>query len=301
MANYLILSIDLDEWYHSRWATGSSSTSRWKSVQECFQDYYKSNKPIGEIIKPTQRILGLLRKEGVKATFFILGEVAQWYPDLIREIACQGHEIACHGMYHRDLTLYSPQEFSKELVQSRKILEKLAGRPVIGFRAPRLIITDWLPKVLIEQGFAYDSSVCPSRKIQGKYKGQSQAPLNPYRIDKSSLLIKGRDDFVEMPIPTFPLLKLPGAVSIATRVFGWTWTRITLDSALKTGAACYYLHPYEFNKPPRLENMSFQERIFWRRSGVFMEDILQRVLNKYRGRIISAEDYISKYFKPRYS
>ena len=296
MENYLIFSIDLDEWYHGRWATGSAN-SRWENTQEFFQDYYQSNKPIGEIIEPTRKILNLLRKENVKATFFVLGEIAQWYPDLVIEISRQGHEIACHGMYHRDLTLTSAQEFSKELVQARKILEELTGRPVIGFRAPNLVITQWLPKVLIEQGFVYDSSVCPAREIQGKYKGQSQAPLNPYRVAKNSLCLKGKANLIEIPIPTFPLLKLPGAVSIASRIFGWTWTRITLDNALKTGAASYYLHPYEFKESPKLENMTLYQRIFWWRTGPFMEKTFQKFLKKYRERVISAEDYISKYFK----
>lgn len=296
MANYLILCIDLEEWYHGRWATGSPR-SRWKNTKEFFQDYYQSDKPIGEIIKPTQRILDLLREENIKATFFILGEVAEWYPDLVRKIAQEGHEIACHGMYHRDLNLITPQEFSKELIQAREILEQLSGTRIIGFRAPNLIITDWLPEVLIQQGFVYDSSICPAREIFGKYKGQSVLPQNPYRIDKSSLRLKGDANLIEIPIPVFPLLKLPGAVSIATRVFGWTWTSITLGNALKTGAASYYLHPYELNAPPKLENMTFYQRVFWRRAGNFMESVLQKLLKKYRGRIVSAEYYISKCFK----
>lgn len=295
MKNYLILCIDLDEWYHGRWATGSS-ISRWTSVQDCLQDYYKSNKPAGEIVEPTYRILDSLKKEGVKATFFILGEVAEWYPDLVSEIAQEGHEIACHGMYHRDPNLYSRQKFSQELVQAKLILERLAGRPVIGYRAPNLIITKWLHEVLIEQRFLYDSSMCPGREIQGKYKGQSSAPNNPYRIDKSSLCLKGDANLIEIPIPVFPLLKLPGAVSIATRIFGWIWTSITLYNALRTGAACYYMHPYEFNEAPKLQNMSLRQRVFFRRTGAFMENILQRLLNKYRGRIVSAEYYVLKCF-----
>ena len=292
MANYLILCIDLDEWYHCRWATGSP-ISRWTSVQDCFQDYYKSNKPVGEILEPTGQILDSLRKANVQATFFVLGEVALWYPDLIREIAAEGHEIACHGMHHQDLTLTSCEGFSKELDQARHILEKLSGRPVIGFRAPNLVTTKWLHQVLIEKGFIYDSSVCPARKMLGKWNNQSGAPNNPYRVGRE-LCFKGDADLIEIPIPVFPFLKLPGAVSIATRVFGWTWTSITLDNALQTGTTCYYLHPYEFNQAPRLKNMSLRERVFLRRTGAFMEVVLQRLLNKYRGRIVSAEYYISK-------
>jgi len=288
-ANPLILSIDLDEWYHGRRMTGSP-IARWKNVPDFFQDYYKSNKPIGEIIEPARRILRLLKRANVHATFFILGEVAQWYPDLVKEIAKDGHEIACHGMAHRDLTLYSEQEFSQDLLEAKDILEKLIGVPVIGFRAPNLIAPDWLFPMLVENKFLYDSSVCPSRKLFGKYSGQSSMPQNPYLV---------YERLIELPIPTIPFLRLPGAVSIATRIFGWTWTRITLNSALKTGAAHYYMHPYEFQKTPRLENMSFQERIFWRRTGLYMEESFQKFLAEYKGRIVSSRDYITNYFHER--
>jgi len=288
-SNPLILSIDLDEWYHGRRITGSA-IARWKNVPDFFQDYYKSDKPIGEIIEPARRILGLLKRANVHATFFILGEVAQWYPDLVKEIAKNGHEIACHGMRHRDLTLYSERDFLQDLLKAKDILEKLADEPVLGFRAPNLIVPDWLFPMLIENEFLYDSSICPSRKLFGKYSGQSALPQNPYLI---------REKLIELPIPTFPFLRLPGAVSIATRVFGRTWTGITLRGALKTGAAHYYVHPYEFQEAPKLENMSFQERIFWRRTGSYMEESFQKILATYRGRIVSAREYIAHYFNNR--
>jgi len=98
--NYLILSIDLDEWYHCRWAVGFLPVARWKSSKECFKDYYKSDKPGGEIIKPTHLILDLLEKQGLKATFFILGEIAQQYPNLV---PCGGQQLGF--MYHL-LTIY---------------------------------------------------------------------------------------------------------------------------------------------------------------------------------------------------
>lgn len=285
MANFLILSVDLDEWYHGRWATGSAK-SRWKNLQECFRDYYHSEKPAGEIIRPTRWLLDLFKKEGIKATFFVLGEVGEWYPDLIREIASQGHEIACHAMHHKQYS--SSREFEKDLIKAKRILEELIQKPVVGFRAPNLIVPEWLPKILIKNEFLYDSSICPSRKIFGKYQGQVNLPQNPYLI---------ADNLVEIPIPVFPFLKLPGAVSIASRVLGWPWTKITLDNALRKGSASYYIHPYELNTSPELENMTFYEKIFWRRTGSFMENIIKKLLKKYQGRIISGRDYVEKYFR----
>lgn len=295
MKNPLILCIDLDEWYHGRWATGSAK-SRWKDTKDCFREYYHSTKPGGEIIKPTNQILKILKKEKVKATFFILGEVAQWYPELIKKIAREGHEIACHGMHHRDLTLYSKNGFIKELVKSREILKKLSGQKILGFRAPNLVVPPWLGEVLIEQKFVYDSSVCPSRNVQGKNRDQTTVSCNPYRVSKNSMLLEGKSSLIEIPIPTFPVLKLPGAVSIATRIFGWFWTKITLESALSRGAVCFYLHPYEFNKAPKIDKMKFRERLIFRRVGQPMTKFFEKILKQYRGRIISAEKFVTEYF-----
>ncbi len=290
--NKLILCVDLDEWYHCRWATGSPK-SRWQSTRELFREYYHSNRPAGEIIKPTQDILGILKKEKIKATFFILGEVAEWYPGLVKAIAKEGHEIAAHGFHHQDLTLKSKKEFARELAQTKKLLQKLSGQKVIGFRAPNLIAPDWLSQVLLEQGFKYDSSICPGRSLQGKYQNQAHIQPNPYRVGKT-LKEPGQTDLFEIPIPTFPILKLPGAVSIATRIFGLTWTKITLNAALKTGATSYYLHPYEFNPPPKLGKISPKERIFLRRTGPFMRRAFVELLKSYRGRIISAKTYLEQ-------
>jgi peptidoglycan/xylan/chitin deacetylase (PgdA/CDA1 family) len=288
----LILSIDLDEWFHCRWATGGQ-TSLWPSISDCLREHYGSDTPAGEIIEPTRKILHALEQAGARATFFILGEVASWYPDLVEEIATRGHEIGCHGMHHYYPTLVPRDEFARELAQARQILRDISGQPVNGFRAPNLVIPDWLQDVLIDQGFRYDSSVCPSRKIQGKYAGQIGASCNPYRVSKSSLLKPGKEPFVEIPIPVFPLLRIPGGVSIATRVFGWNWTRITLDTALRTGATCYYMHPYEFNRKPDISGLKLRDHLFCRRLGPYMERVLDRILQTYSGRIIAAEDYLS--------
>ena len=168
---------------------------------------------------------------------------------------------------------------------------------MIGFRAPNLVVAPYLHEVLAEQGFLYDSSVCPSRAVLGKFGKQSGLPVNPYRTSRNSLLKRGVSDIVEIPIPVFPLLRLPGAVSISTRMFGWPWTRITLDHALRTGAASYYMHPYEFGKAPKLDRMTLYEKFFLRRTGGYMFGTLHRLLRTYEGGICTAAEYVSSHFK----
>ena len=87
----LVLSVDLDEWYHSRrWVDGRQAHGVVDN-RELFQRLYGADRPAGEIIPPARALLDLFRRHGVRATFFVLGEIAQYYPDLVREIAGEGH------------------------------------------------------------------------------------------------------------------------------------------------------------------------------------------------------------------
>jgi len=108
----------------------------------------------------------MLDEHRQKATFFVLGHVAQRQGDMVRRIAAAGHEIASHGMTHTMLGRLSSDEFRRELRDSRRLLEDLAGRAVVGYRAPTFSITHqtaWALDVLAEEGFRYDSSIFPIR------------------------------------------------------------------------------------------------------------------------------------------
>ena len=90
----LALSVDLEEWYHSgRWLRGPSIQPV-PDMQGLFQRLYGSDHPAGEVVAPTRALLDLFDRHGVKVTFFVLGEIARYYPDLVREVADRGHEIA---------------------------------------------------------------------------------------------------------------------------------------------------------------------------------------------------------------
>ncbi|MHC4579848.1 MAG: polysaccharide deacetylase family protein [Planctomycetota bacterium] len=288
-ASMIIISVDLDEWYHCRCATGSSN-SIWCDTQTFFKEHYGTDQPIGELVKPTEIILKMFDEYGMKATFFILGEVAGFYPDLVKEISRRGHEIACHGLRHVDLYSLSKAQFVDELKQAKDTLESLIQKQVIGYRAPNLITELWVLDVLENLGFEYDSSVCPSRPLMGKFRDVSQAPQNPYRPSVNSLTTPGDHKIVEMPIPTFPILKLPAATGIMTRVIGRRWTTIALKHALKTGMAAYYFHPFELAPRPNITRLSLYHRLFFRRAGEWMEKALDVLFREFNGRFISCQE-----------
>jgi len=118
----------------------------------------------------------------VKATFFVLGWIAERYPDLVRRIQKEGHEIACHGYAHQLVYTQSRDEFRQDVKRAKSILEDITGSEVIGYRAPSYSIrnkSQWAFEVLIEEGFKYDSSIFP---IRHDFYGMPDAPRFPFVI-----------------------------------------------------------------------------------------------------------------------
>ena len=112
----------------------------------------------------TSRILDMLDEFGVKATFFVLGWVAERCPNLVREINRRGHEIACHGYGHELIYRIGPDKFRKDVHRAKTVLEDISGEKVYGYRAPSYSITGkslWALDILAEEGFSYDSSIFP--------------------------------------------------------------------------------------------------------------------------------------------
>jgi peptidoglycan/xylan/chitin deacetylase (PgdA/CDA1 family) len=280
-ARRVVLSVDLDEWYHCRWATGSPR-SRWKDTASFFRAHYGTDRPTGELVAPTRRILELFARHGVRATFFILGEVVGHYPELVREIAAAGHEIGSHGFHHVDIDLLGPDGFARELAAGRDAIAQELGRPPVGYRAPNLLLRDFMIPILRAHGFRYDASVCTARSLLGKDFGHEHVARNPYRFRERFSQPDPTGDLVEIPIPTVPVLRLPAATGILTRVAGVSWTMWGLRDALRTGDAQYYFHPYEMGARPRLA-FTWRERLFLRRLGPWMEGAVGRILSRLQG------------------
>lgn len=277
----VVVSVDLDEWYHCRWATGAPH-SRWKDTAAVFREHYGADRPAGELVAPTRRILDVFDRHGVRGSFFILGEVAHYYPDLVREIASRGHEIGCHGYHHVDIDLLGPEGFRRELIRAQELLGSVTGRTIVGYRAPNLLLRDFMIPILRERGFRYDVSVCTSRGLLGKDFGHPHRVQNPYRFREHFSVPDPDGDLVELPLPTVPLVRLPGATGILTRVMGLGWTFAALRDALRTGDTQYYFHPYEMGRRPSI-SLSLRQRLFLRRLGPWMEGALDRILTRLRG------------------
>jgi polysaccharide deacetylase family protein (PEP-CTERM system associated) len=113
----------------------------------------------------TERLLEFLRKAGMRCTFFVVGEIAEKYPEAVRWIAAEGHELGCHTYAHRPLGEYTPESLREDLKRNLEAVRACARGPVVGFRAPILSMTkqtQWAHGVLAELGFKYSSSVLPA-------------------------------------------------------------------------------------------------------------------------------------------
>ena len=284
----LVLSVDLDEWFHSRRWTEGVQTRSVPDTAALFQELYGSDRPAGDLILPARSLLSLFERHRVRCTFFVLGEVAQWYPDLVREIADRGHEIGCHGLHHVDMAVLGPHIFAAQLDRAVEILTATCGQRPVGYRAPNLVYEPWATRLLEERGFVYDTTVCVSRPIGGKYRGWADAPHHPYHPSYDDIARPGAARLVELPLPSFPIIRISAGSGILTRVVGFHWTMTALRYHIRSGDTGFYFHPWEVGRLPAAAGTSWRHALFYRRTGPWMLDAVDRLLTHFRGHIVTA-------------
>jgi len=240
-------------------------------------------------------VLDLFDRHACKATFFILGDIVRWYPALVKDIAARGHEIACHGLHHVDITVLGPDRFRADLIELRDRLADLTGTPPVGYRAPNLVYAPWATAILEDLGFVYDSTVCASRSIGGKYKGWRDAPTTPYFPSYANIATPGDARLVELPLPSFPLVRVAAGSGIMTRVIGYQWTAIALRHALRRGDASFYFHPWEVGRKPAPDGHALRNAIFLRHTGPWMMNAVSGLLTAFAGRLTTARDLAERF------
>ena len=193
-------------------------------------------------------IFELLDELGGRATFFVLGMTAERYPDLVREIAAKGHELACHGYAHERVHRQSSKEFRRDVERCADVLEEICGKRPVGYRAPAFSITretPWAYDVLAELGFRYDSSQYDSPRIPNRIR---PVPPAPYRLELPS----GREIW-EFPITVWRLLgrTIPVGGGAYWRVLPSAFLRRALREVADENAyPVLYFHPYELDPQP---------------------------------------------------
>jgi polysaccharide deacetylase family protein (PEP-CTERM system associated) len=236
-----VASFDLEEHHRIEAASGLTCSPELKS------EYAR------RMEVTTRLLLDQLAARGVKATFFVVGEIARSNPGLIRTIAESGHEIGSHSWDHQRVHRFTPKEFHADALRSKDTLEQVIGEPVFGFRAPTFSIvreTGWAIDVLAECGFEYDSSIFPV--MHDRY-GIPNAPRQPFWALGHSR------ELLELPLLTYRIagVNLPVAGGGYFRLFPLAVMRSGLRQAARAApehsVAMLYFHPWEFDaEQPRL-------------------------------------------------
>jgi len=203
-----------------------------------------------------ERILALLAERQVKATFFTLGWIAERYPQLVRAIVEQGHELASHGYGHQRASDLSREVFADDIGRAKKLLEDLSGRTVLGYRAPSFSIGEgnlWAFDVLREAGYRYSSSVYP---IAHDHYGMPDSPRFAYPV---------RDGLLEVPVTTLRMFNrnLPSSGGGYFRLLPYALSRwmIRQVNAVDQQSAVFYFHPWEIDaEQPRIPGIDGKTR-----------------------------------------
>lgn len=198
--------------------------------------------PRAGVVDQTLRLRDLFDEHGVRATWFILGVVAESYPDLVRRLGEDGNELGIHGHRHVPVYSLSREEFREQTLRARNAVEQAGGKAVLGYRAPTFSINDTVPwafSELASLGLSYDSSIFP---FNGRRYGAGNAPLEPYTIDTENGPIR------EVPMTVLRLgpLRIPCSGGGYLRHLPFWWTDGGLGMIERQGrSAVLYLHPYE--------------------------------------------------------
>lgn len=240
----LFLSVDVEEWFQVENLKGAVARASWPKRES-------------RVEATTDWLLATLAETGTKATFFVLGWVAERSPELVRRIHAEGHEIASHGYGHDLIYTLSPQAFREDLRRSKGILEELTGEPVLGYRAPSFSITDWAVDVLGELDFKYDSSLFLAA-AHDRYGRLATTAI------KEAPYFRLPNGLCQVPLSYLSVMdkKIPWAGGGYFRVFPYPIFKWGVKRILQTyGAYTFYIHPWEFDPDqPRIRNIRWSYR-----------------------------------------
>ncbi|MGV8077374.1 MAG: polysaccharide deacetylase family protein [Methanosarcina sp.] len=276
------VTVDLEDWYHIPSVCGSPYAV-YRDVNEFFEKWK------GEydfLTEPTMRVLDLLDEFNVTATFFVVADTIEHYPGLIESVVERGHELACHGLHHdckidpaTKKQLMSSTEFEQRTVLAKKMLEKISGEKIVGYRAPNAMVGGWMLDSLEQIGFKYDSSVSVNslyNKTDSALKTVSSIPYYPVENG----LETGYDrNFIEFPWAYYQnLLKIPACGGPILRFLGAPLVLNGLIQSLKRGHTIFYFHSLDIScaKFPSVGN---RRPFYWCLKGKLIEQRIRYILN----------------------
>lgn len=280
-----ILTVDLEDWFSVEVLSAVFAPEDWDKQESVVE-------------RNTHKILDIFSRHNVRATFFVLGWIAERYPELIGMVADAGHEIACHSFYHRMVSSLTADEFRADTDRALSAIVAASGRVPVGYRSPSWgirIDMRWAYEIMAEFGFVYDSSVFP---IAHDIYGDPSAPRTAYEVPLPS-----NRSIIEIPASTVGVLgrRLPIGGGGWLRQFPYWFTRWGIRKLNRSGVpAMIYFHPWELD--PDLPGSGFIETVLRKRGSlknwlrqyknlVTMEAKIEKLLNDFD--FVPAGEYIA--------
>lgn len=236
---YNAFTIDVEDYYQVSAFSDNITRAEWPQMES-------------RVVRNTEKILNHLDTHNIKATFFVLGWVAERQQSLVKNIHDQGHEVACHGYSHQLIYNQSREEFKEETLKAKNILEDIIQAPVNGYRAASYSITKkslWAIDILADAGFKYDSSVYPV--VHDRY-GIPGSKEQPYKLTSQT-----GNMIIEFPLSVYKFMKynIPISGGGYFRLFPYKFTQFSLFKHNDSGNPfVFYLHPWEIDtKQPRIK------------------------------------------------
>ncbi|KGJ95963.1 XrtA system polysaccharide deacetylase [Thalassotalea sp. ND16A] len=264
------LTIDVEDYFHVSAFENIVKRGDWAQLEH-------------RVERNTDRVLELLAEHEAKATFFVLGWVAQKYPQLVTRIVSHGHELASHGYYHQRLTGLTREQAKKDIGESKTLLEDISGNEVLGYRAPSFSINEdnlWVIDVLQELGFKYSSSTYP---VKHDLYGTPSWPRKAYKTAQGIL---------EIPMSTlrFGNVNFPIAGGGYFRLLPLWLSLASINAFLKRENMPYvfYFHPWEIDpEQPRFASAPIKSKFRHYSNLAKMENKLINLLSQHRWRSLS--------------
>ncbi|MCP4985810.1 MAG: DUF3473 domain-containing protein [Colwellia sp.] len=261
----LVLTVDVEDYFHVSAFEKTIDKADWNNLEQ-------------RVEASTYRLLELFEQHQAKCTFFTLGWVAERYPNLIKVIVDQGHELASHGFSHQRATMMTPEEFREDVYRSKQVLESASGEAIIGYRAPSFSFNDsntWTYKILKDLGFEYSSSTYP---IEHDLYGVPDWPRFKY---------ERAEGIIEIPVPTVRKNNRNTGIGGGGyfRLYPYWLSKRRIDNYLNTEKQPYsfYFHPWEIDPDqPRISGASVKSKLRHYLNLSRMEGKVVRLLEDYQ-------------------
>jgi len=299
--NKISLSFDVEDWYHTPAISGSSFAkfnsldeffSKWKGKIDCLTDGF-------------DYLTDTLDKYEVTATFFIVADVLERYPSVLKRLKNSRHEIQCHSLHHVSAidaktkkNFQTAEEWEQELIEAKHILESAFERKINGYRAPGAYFGNWMVEILERNGFDYDSSIAYNSLYNKTNVLLYKIPTTAYYINPETLgPSESAKKLVELPWSYYKAgpFRFPLGGAFFYRALGNTFFYRGLNQCLKKGDTMFYMHPIDFSNEKIPLDSGSKRPAYWVNKGNPTRRKFEDFIKKYKHQLTTCGEIYHRY------